>query len=267
MPATRPVPPPLVPAVASAAPIGEVAAERTPPQRSPRADVALRVTAGVVVRAAALLRAFEGVAALEDEVGAETCARATCVPEVTAGVRGCAACAGAVLRGWLVVRAAPELRVAPLTVAEALVEACAGLLAGAPDVVGGVAVGVAGVAGAVAVGVGGVTTGVAGVALTTGGATVGVGGAAGVAGVPKPCGVQAQAMPTPTTATPSTDRTDRNMMRACRCKWDPSSDWCLDLYGKYTVCLHEPDGQCKPNFGRLAARTAFCGLSLAPTNT
>ena len=64
---------------------------------------------------------------------------------------------------------------------------------------------------------GGVTGGATGVTVETGGVTAGVGGAAGVAGVPKPCGVQAQAIPAPTTATPIADKTVKYMIRARLC--------------------------------------------------
>jgi hypothetical protein len=118
------------------------------------------------------------------------------------------------------VRLAVELRVievAPLVVAEALAPAeellgaVAPALAGAVAGAGAAAAGAG--AGAVAGSAGGVTA-VAPLAAVAGGVAAGVGGAAGVAGVPKPEGVQAQASPVQTTATPSNDKTAMLIMRA-----------------------------------------------------
>jgi hypothetical protein len=114
----------------------------------------------------------------------------------------------------LVVPVADDERVAPLTVAEAdPALPVAGVVAGA----GAVGAAAAGAAAAGACVTGGVTGGATGVTVFTGGVTAGVGGAAGVAGVPKPCGVQAQAMPAPTTATPIADKTVKYKMRARLC--------------------------------------------------
>jgi hypothetical protein len=53
-----------------------------------------------------------------------------------------------------------------------------------------------------------------------GGVAVEAGGVAGLAGVPNPDGVHAQARPAPTTATPSSDRTAKLNIRA-RCTANP----------------------------------------------
>jgi len=112
------------------------------------------------------------------------------------------------LFGLVAVRA----RVAPLTLAEVVVPVTALVAGGASAVAGADGAAVAGAAVAT-----GAATGAGAGAGAGPGVATGVGGAAGVAGVPKPCGVQAHAIPAPATATPRTDRTIKNMKRACRC--------------------------------------------------
>jgi hypothetical protein len=218
--------PPLdVPAVASAAAIGDVAAVLTPPHRSPRAlVVVLRVRAAVWLLGADAVAFAAGAVDFAVTLPEEGCVgwALTAAEALLCGPDDVATpWRGLLLRSPLaepvrlvVPVAEEEERVAPLTVAEA---EPAGPVAGVVD--GGAAAGAA-PAGAAAAGAcvtGGVTGGATGVTVETGGVTVGVGGAAGVAGVPKPCGVQAQAMPAPTTATPIADKTVKYMMRARLC--------------------------------------------------
>lgn len=200
-PSTTPLPSPpdCPPAVASAAEIGEVAADVTPLHRS---LVALRVAAGAGAGAVRLLFARDGAGALELENTAcvpwlvtpavEPASRAAtggCPPE--AGGLGCV-CGPLDCGGGVAPLADPE--------AEAPVLGGAVLCAGA---------------------VGACGAGVEPAPALDGGALGGF--ADGAAGVPKPEGVQAQASPAPTTAIPNTDSTARPTMRALLCTGTPSS--------------------------------------------
>ena len=125
---TELAPPPDVPAVASAAAIGDLAADWTPPHRSPRAlVVVLRVRAAVWLLGAEAVAFAAGAvdfAVTLPEEGCVGCALTAaeallCGPDVVAAAgRGRVLRAPSVEPVRLVVPVAEE-RVAPLTVAEA----------------------------------------------------------------------------------------------------------------------------------------------------
>lgn len=220
-PSTTPLPSPsdCPPAVASAAEIGEAADDPTPLHRSP---VALRVEAAgaAVAGAAAAVLPADGRAALAgapELTGADWAAGAETLAEPS--LRGAVTGAGAAGTAGVRVALPEPDRAAGVgaVLALALRDAAAPLVddeADPPEVLPGVGVLGAGAAGACALGaaLGALAAG-AGATFAGGGAVDG-GASLGVAGVPKPDGVQAHARPAPVTAIPSSDSTARLRMRA-----------------------------------------------------